>query len=491
MSMPGWALGLGAALKGPEVISDYMGLFKNIQAMRDESNASDAMDTLAQFQTSADVSRYKPSGYMSAATKATLAKLQEDQLKKLQGQESIPIIDRFSRNNGEMMGDSGVQSILPSTVVSQSEMQNPAVRTGVDDFIAKKRNIMDLFSTSGGDRMAGARIAAQSKDLSTGFKSISEGQKDYAGMDEKATGARNLADFRSSISGLSRPSERTGQMIPYGDVTELVQQAASDYPVKPEVVNQTIDNLMKQYEVSNKPAAGRTEEQLTAAAINGDKGAQAVLDAMQRRKVEIAKQSRPPRSINNFTNPVAQSTFVDPASGKPLVFDKKTGSYRVANVEGDVAPKPSAFSPEAAAKSQLVEQGLTYIPTIRAGMLGDDGKIDRVTIANIGLRTPFTKGREMSTLILDAVEAKLRAESGAAVPEPEVKRAAKRFVPQVADSDSTINLKINNLEKFLKGTADKINIGRSVQSEAKTPGKAGLNLDMDAIDAAIARKRGK
>jgi hypothetical protein len=74
--------------------------------------------------------------------------------------------------------------------------------------------------------------------------------------------------------------------------------------------------------------------------------------------------------------------------------------------------------------------------------------------------TPGTRGRELRTLLLDAVEAKLRAESGAAVPEPEVKRAAKRFIPSLADSANNVKIKLDNLEAYLKGTTAKINTGR-------------------------------
>jgi hypothetical protein len=183
--------------------------------------------------------------------------------------------------------------------------------------------------------------------------------------------------------------------------------------------------------------------------------------------------------------PVAQSTYVDGTSGKPLVFDKKTGAYRVATVEGaDVAPKPAAMSPEAAGKAQMVEQAITYIPTLRQELFDADGSVNRTIVANMVARTPYTRGRELSTLLLDAVEAKLRVESGAAVPDAEVKRAAKRFVPSPMDSADNVKIKMDNLEKFLKGTTDKINTGRGgkeKQLDATTAQKylrqAGGNKD--------------
>jgi hypothetical protein len=172
---------------------------------------------------------------------------------------------------------------------------------------------------------------------------------------------------------------------------------------------------------------------------------------------------------------IVQSTFVDPKTGSPLVFDKKTESYRIANIEGGggVTAKPGAPTPEKAAKEQLVTQALSYMPDIKQMILGTDFEnkpsVDRSTVLNAETRMPFTKGRQASTLILDAVEAKLRAESGAAVPETEVKRIAKRYIPQVADDDATIIMKLNNMEKFLQGTQDKMQMGKTPQAKGATP----------------------
>jgi hypothetical protein len=142
------------------------------------------------------------------------------------------------------------------------------------------------------------------------------------------------------------------------------------------------------------------------------------------------------------------------------------------------------MSPEAAGKAQMVEQAITYIPTLRQELFDADGSVNRTIVANMVARTPYTRGRELSTLLLDAVEAKLRVESGAAVPDAEVKRAAKRFVPSPMDSADNVKIKMDNLEKFLKGTTDKINTGRGgkeKQLDATTAQKylrqAGGNKD--------------
>jgi hypothetical protein len=71
------------------------------------------------------------------------------------------------------------------------------------------------------------------------------------------------------------------------------------------------------------------------------------------------------------------------------------------------------------------------------------------------LNTPFTEGREANTYLLDSIEAKLRAESGAAVPETEVSRAGKRFRPSPLDSDKGVKIKADLLADFLEGAFNK------------------------------------
>ena len=185
------------------------------------------------------------------------------------------------------------------------------------------------------------------------------------------------------------------------------------------------------------------------------------------------------------------------ASNIILGADPNTGNIIIGSSKGPISPTTvqtgpllsktqAPLPPEQAAKVQLIEQALSYMPSIREGVLGTDPDkptINRTDIVNMGLRTPFTKGREISTLILDAVEAKLRMESGAAVPEQEVTRMAKRFIPQAADKDTTIKLKIDNLEKFLSEAAAKVRTGRPLMGAAQPSGAAATGVKTISSDA--------
>lgn len=180
----------------------------------------------------------------------------------------------------------------------------------------------------------------------------------------------------------------------------------------------------------------------------------------------------------NKSQPVFVPLGANPQTGEPIVMSNRNPSdVRTVKTGGPLVNKTATpMTPEQAAKAQLIDQALTYIPDIKMGILGADPNkpnIDRSNVANLAARTPFTEGRKVSTLILDAVEAKLRAESGAAVPETEVKRIAKRYIPSPFDDDNTIVIKVNNLESFLKGTQEKIQKGRTLTD--KPQGKKPLS----------------
>jgi hypothetical protein len=75
----------------------------------------------------------------------------------------------------------------------------------------------------------------------------------------------------------------------------------------------------------------------------------------------------------------------------------------------------------------------------------------------------FAGGREESSTLFNAVNARLRLESGAAVPEAEVKRAMKTFAPNPLDSDATIQSKIERMNEFFEMAKEQIGQGRGAQ----------------------------
>ena len=111
-------------------------------------------------------------------------------------------------------------------------------------------------------------------------------------------------------------------------------------------------------------------------------------------------------------------------------------------------------TPEQAAKVSLLTTAKEILPQVRNALVSEDPEtgeksVDRALVATMSTNAPFTQGRLARTRLLDAVEAKLRAESGAAVPQQEVVRAAQRFIPNPLDSDESVIDKMDRLETFL------------------------------------------
>lgn len=176
---------------------------------------------------------------------------------------------------------------------------------------------------------------------------------------------------------------------------------------------------------------------------------------------------------------------VGPVPGAPgVTFDKGTGEFKMNGkpISAEEVQKIADRNKKAgasnisvggmnatdAAKTELLNQGIADMAEFK-GLIMPDGKIDRSIV--IGMNVPGTAGvpgtdsRIAYSLIYNAVEAKLRAESGAAVPEQEVKRMADRFIPSPLDSDETIKSKIRRMEAFLRGSFGRI----KGAGEATTP----------------------
>lgn len=125
------------------------------------------------------------------------------------------------------------------------------------------------------------------------------------------------------------------------------------------------------------------------------------------------------------------------------------------------------LSSESAAKLQLAKGGVEDIDAFEK-LIIPNGVVDdttRLRLAQMQSNMPLTKGRTAGALIDNAIEAKIRAESGAAVPEEEVVRIRKRFRPNILDSDELIISKIKRMRRFLTGTINIIDPSRRYSNE--------------------------
>ena len=139
-------------------------------------------------------------------------------------------------------------------------------------------------------------------------------------------------------------------------------------------------------------------------------------------------------------------------------------------------PKADAgLSPENAGKVAMSRQAIEGIGTTRGIIFDKNGNLNRGLVGALNL--PIVSGlpgnsqaRIARSAMRNAVEAKLRIETGAAATEPEVERTLARFMPTIADTKESAKFKLDELEKFFKSSLSLTKgIGPAVPAAA-TPG---------------------
>ncbi|NOZ37557.1 MAG: hypothetical protein GXP11_05725 [Gammaproteobacteria bacterium] len=130
--------------------------------------------------------------------------------------------------------------------------------------------------------------------------------------------------------------------------------------------------------------------------------------------------------------------------------------------------KEKTMTVEAASKAAMMQQGMSDLKKAQPMLFNETGELDRVNATNAWLNTPGTEGRLIYSYYFNAINAKLRAESGAAVPEEEVKRGLKVFMPSPMDNDITAQEKITRLQQFMNTALTNMDAtGRLVPADAE------------------------
>ncbi len=136
-----------------------------------------------------------------------------------------------------------------------------------------------------------------------------------------------------------------------------------------------------------------------------------------------------------------------------------------ANVKTEKKPMPA----DSAGKMGMLKSGLDAIRQVNS-MLMPNGNADSQTykvLAQMEANLPWTTGRQVGSLMDDALEGKIRIESGAAVPDQEIKRMAKRFKPSVADQPELIKQKLSRMEQYLTGTIEMLDPNKNYSKTAE------------------------
>lgn len=309
-------------------------------------------------------------------------------------------------------------------------------------------------------------------------------------------------------------------------ITELLQQASQ--PSQP--VNNQIDAALSAYVASQTPGGKPYDAYKQTINENVDRGVKAnasMLDLMTQAKDKGDADAKAvydtaykvtggePQAMNAVLTELhndPEEIDASNAVAKTLTAASKLGlsnmDYRKTSADIDVKEAqakylgtkgtglaPRKFSPDQAAKLSMMTQGIQDAERFKNMIIKSDGTIDRKLIGQtnpLGGVTgpvPFTKGTEAYSYIYNAIESKLRAESGAAVPETEVTRMARRFVPSYSDTDAAIKSKMQRLEDYLGNSLDIVDPSGQLKAGAKKgivssggiPDAASQEL-MDAIN---------
>ena len=185
--------------------------------------------------------------------------------------------------------------------------------------------------------------------------------------------------------------------------------------------------------------------------------------------IKYKSEGRESVQVNQFGSPVAG---VD-AQGNSVFFQPGRAGQPPKIVQGvKPAPKESegGLTPENAGKVSMAQQSVESIGTVRNIIFDKEGNLQRGVVMAMNL--PGVSGLPMNSqariarsAMRNAVEAKLRLETGAAATQSEVDRTIARFMPTFADTKESAKFKLDELEKFFKGS---LSLTKGIKKTAPT-----------------------
>jgi hypothetical protein len=289
---------------------------------------------------------------------------------------------------------------------------------------------------------------------------IAKKQQDIDEGKQKERWAKNYSDvvqpMAMSFLQPNQGRQGTGQFDDAKNVLENYASLTRDYPIDP-----TRDNALRN-DLSQQMDKGMETDPRKY--VSTKVGKDTVTMIPNRYGLASKKLDKDTAiEVKGGGTTVVQSTFVDPVSGKPLVFDKKTNTYKVANVEGSgaIAPRPtnpSASEREGTAKGyqlqdQIAEIRNLYKPEYVGWAQGPLGKMTSQ------FSSEETKFRRVTDSIKDTL---LRMKSGAQINEQEYERLAK-LTPTYNGSDE-------NFLARLEGFETEVNTVLSARARAQREG---------------------
>ena len=312
---------------------------------------------------------------------------------------------------------------------------------------ARQQQFQEVMAESNGDVETAMKTMLKSGDVQ-GAARLAPIVK----MNQERKVAEDTRRGLSSILQLNQPQPQTQNQIapgggsgaPAQDRIARLNQIALLYPNNPTL------QARIQSEIT------RTEQQAAKAPQIRERLSGNVKIQEEFRDGKWSEIGRGPRfEPKERTYPIVQTAdgiYERRPEGLVKLNDPKTGQ--------PIAPKSTSaegLSPENAGKVAMSQQAVEGIGTTRGIVFDKDGKLNRSLVGAMNL--PIVAGlpgnsqaRIARSAIRNAVEAKLRIETGAAATESEVERTLARFLPTIADTDESAKFKLDELDKFFKSS---------------------------------------
>ena len=171
----------------------------------------------------------------------------------------------------------------------------------------------------------------------------------------------------------------------------------------------------------------------------------------------VPEPKAPPQT--NLGRLMAERDSLPPNDPRRRAYDAaiRKDSETPAQIAPPKDPKADLQTPENAGKIAMGRQAIEGISTARGILFDKEGNLNRGLIGAMNL--PIVSGLPMNSqariarsAMRNAVEAKLRIETGAAATESEVDRTLARFMPTVSDTKESAKFKLDELDKFFKSS---------------------------------------
>lgn len=147
------------------------------------------------------------------------------------------------------------------------------------------------------------------------------------------------------------------------------------------------------------------------------------------------------------TSPQAIDT---PGGPRLQTFNPRTGAM-VADLG---APKEEKRTPEEAGRISGLLQAQQIGTGVREKIVKPDGSINRALVMTAFGKVPGSEGRTLRNDMGIAVDAVLRARTGAGVNAEELRQVVDQFMPSPLDSDDGIKSKMDRFDQFVNGALD-------------------------------------